>query len=73
MCGCLLCAPYWGPGPKPRHVPYTGNRTSDPLFPKPALNHYATPARAQSVFLLVRETEKENRPTYKGIGNTPLL
>ena len=21
MCGCLLCAPYWGPGPKPRHVP----------------------------------------------------
>ena len=21
MCGCLLSAPYWGPGPKPRHVP----------------------------------------------------
>ena len=21
MCGCLFCAPYWGPGPQPRHVP----------------------------------------------------
>ena len=21
MCGCLLCTPYWGPGPQPRHVP----------------------------------------------------
>ena len=20
MCGCLSCAAYWGPGPKPRHV-----------------------------------------------------
>ena len=21
-CGCLSCAPYWGPGPQPRHVPW---------------------------------------------------
>ena len=21
MCGCLLHAPYWGPGLQPRHVP----------------------------------------------------
>ena len=21
MCGCLSCAPYWGPGLQPRHVP----------------------------------------------------
>ena len=21
MCGCLLLAPYWGPGQQPRHVP----------------------------------------------------
>ena len=21
MCGCLLCAPNWGPGTQPRHVP----------------------------------------------------
>ena len=25
MCGCLLCTPYWGPVPQPRHVPYTGS------------------------------------------------
>ena len=24
MCGCLLCAPYWGPGPQPRQVPWLG-------------------------------------------------
>ena len=21
MCGCLLRAPHWGPGPQPKHVP----------------------------------------------------
>ena len=21
MCGCLSCAPYWGPGLRPKHVP----------------------------------------------------
>ena len=24
MCGCLSRAPYWGPGPQPRHVPWLG-------------------------------------------------
>ena len=24
MCGCLLCAPYWGPGWHPRHVLWLG-------------------------------------------------
>ena len=24
MCGCPSCAPYWGPGPQPRHVPLLG-------------------------------------------------
>ena len=24
MCGCLSCAPHWGPGPQPRHVPWLG-------------------------------------------------
>ena len=23
-CGCLSCAPHWGPGPQPRHVPQLG-------------------------------------------------
>ena len=38
MCGCLLCAPYWGLGLQPRHVPQTGNWTGDPLVCRPALN-----------------------------------
>ena len=37
MCGCLLCAHYWGPGLQPRHVPQTGNGTCDPLVHRPAL------------------------------------
>ena len=24
LCGCLSHAPYWGPGPQPRHVPSLG-------------------------------------------------
>ena len=24
MCGCLSSAPYWGPGPQPRHMPWLG-------------------------------------------------
>ena len=24
ICGCLSSAPYWGPGPQPRHVPWLG-------------------------------------------------
>ena len=24
MCGCISWAPYWGPGPQPRHVPWLG-------------------------------------------------
>ena len=38
MCGCLSHAPYWGPGLKPRHVPWLGNQASDPLVCRPALN-----------------------------------
>ena len=38
MCGCISCALYCRPVLQPRHVPYTGNRTSDPLVYRPALN-----------------------------------
>ena len=38
MCGCLSCAPKWGPGLQPRHVPLTGNRTDNPLVCRLALN-----------------------------------
>ena len=29
MCCCLSCAPYWGPGPQPRHVPCLGIETGN--------------------------------------------
>ena len=35
-CGCLSHAPYWGPGPQPKHMPWLG---TDPLIRRPALNH----------------------------------
>ena len=55
MCGCLSHALFWGPGLQPRHVPYTGNRTFiDPLISRSALNQWATPARAYSVFLRLK-------------------
>ena len=37
MCGCLLCAPYWGPGPQPRHVPSLGIEPAT-LCHRPVLN-----------------------------------
>ena len=40
--GCLSHAPNWGPGPQPRHVPWT----RDPSVHRPA-THWATPARAE--------------------------
>ena len=38
MCRCLSCAPYWGPGPQPRHAPRLGNQTLDPLVHRLVLN-----------------------------------
>ena len=38
VCGCLSCAPYWGPGPQSRHEPWSGNWTSDPVVHRPVLN-----------------------------------
>ena len=38
MYGCLLCAPYWGPGLQPKHVPSLGIKPNDPLVYILALN-----------------------------------
>ena len=37
---CMVSShtPYWGPGPQPRHVPCTGNRTHNPLVRRLVLN-----------------------------------
>ena len=39
MCGCLLCAPYWGPDQQPREGwALTGNQTNDRLLCSPVLS-----------------------------------
>ena len=46
MCGCLSYAPYWGPGPQPRHVLWRGNQPETLWFTGWLLIHWTTPARA---------------------------
>ena len=60
MCGCLLRAPYWGPGPQPRLVPCVGIKPATLWFAGRCSIHWATPARAQSDFKItsVKETLK---------------
>ena len=38
MCGCLLHAPYWGPGPATQACALTGNQTRDSLVHRPGLS-----------------------------------
>ena len=49
MCGCLSCAPYWGPGQQPRHAPWLGFEPTTPWFTGQCSIHWATPARAEFV------------------------
>ena len=49
--GCLLHAPYWGPGLKPRHVPWLGIEPATLCFTVWCSIHWATPARARELFL----------------------
>ena len=49
MCGCLLHAPYWGPGPQPRHVPWLGIKPATLWFAGWCSIHWAIPARACSL------------------------
>ena len=45
MCGCLLCTPYWGPGPQPRQVLWLGVEPANLWFEGWHSVHWATPAR----------------------------
>ena len=49
MCDCHSHAPYWGPGPQPRHVPWLGIKPVTFWFAGRHSIHRATPARAQHV------------------------
>ena len=46
MCSCLSHAPYRGPGPQPRHVPWLGIEPTTLWFAGLDSIHWATPARA---------------------------
>ena len=50
MCGCLLHAPHWGPGPKPRPVPWLGIKPVTLWFTGQCSIHWATLARAECNF-----------------------
>ena len=50
MCDCLLTAPHWGPGLKPRHVPRPGIKLETPWFTGWCSIHWATPVRAWLYF-----------------------
>ena len=49
MCGCLLCAPYWGPGLQPRQA-LTGNPNGDFLVRRPALSPLSHTSRSPNRF-----------------------
>ena len=51
MCGCLSCAPHWGPGRQPRHVPQLGTKPATPWFAGRHSIHWATSARAGHIYL----------------------
>ena len=48
MYGSLSHAPYWGPGPQPRHVPWLGIQPATLWFAGWHSIHLATPARVQN-------------------------
>ena len=51
MCGCLSCTPNWGTWPSPQACALTGNRTSDPLVCRPALNPLSHTSQGKIMFL----------------------
>ena len=51
MCACLSCAPKWGPGLQPRHVPWLRIELVTLWFTGWHSIHWATPARAKKGLL----------------------
>ena len=49
VCSCLSCAPYWGPGLQPRHVPWLGIELVTLWLSGLCSIHWNIPARALSV------------------------
>ena len=55
--GYLSCAPYWGHGPQPRHMPWLGIKPVALWFTGQHSIHWATPARAK-VFIFKKYFKK---------------
>ena len=52
MCGCLSCAPYWGPGLHATQAcALTGDQTSDPLVLRLVLNPLSHTSQGKGIFL----------------------
>ena len=56
--------PYWGPGPHPRHVPWPGIEPATLWFSGLHSMHWATPARAQKIFLRGTWTPEATIPIW---------
>ena len=68
MCGCLPCAPYWGLDLQPRHVPWQGIKPATLCFTVWCSIHWATPARANILGLMLNSAvKKPNR--LKGVSS----
>ena len=76
MCGCLLHAPYWGPGLHPRHVPWLGIELVTLWFTGWHSIHWATPVSTEKEFLPSKtSTQWEGRPniTTNQYYNKPII
>ena len=68
MCGCLSRAPYWGPGPQPRHVPWLGFELITPLVHRLAPNSLSHTSQGYQ-FLLLKTLFNKNdfQFAYNGV------
>ena len=70
-CGWLSYAPYWEPGPQPRHVPWVGIELATLWFSDWCSIHWATPARAHSCpFDVPPGRQKKKKEKKKHIPNS---
>ena len=67
MCGCLSRAPYWGPGLKPRHVPWLGIKPATLCFTGRHPIHWATPARTSSCIFTGSPVDPQTITVWEGL------
>ena len=60
MCDCLLCAPYRGPGPQPRHVPRLEIEPVTLWFTHLHSIHWAPPTGAKQHLFLIPYSSRDH-------------